>query len=312
MLWDIVMRRRLLARPAWGGCLAAAMAVIMPGTPALASAAPDRRVAEVVVDASTGSVLYEQQADALRRPASLTKMMTLYLAFDALADGALSLDDLVPFSRAAARQPASRLGIAAGRSLSVRTALRLIAVHSANDVAFALAEKIAGSEARFAALMNARARQLGMTHTHFANATGLTNTGNVTTARDMATLSVAILRHYPRQYALFATRAVQWESRHFVNHNHLLGHVAGVDGIKTGYTVDAGYNIAASASRHGKRVVAVVLDERSVAARDRRAARLIELAFGSPVQKRAPMPDRRRHEHQPLEETLPSWITGGG
>jgi D-alanyl-D-alanine carboxypeptidase len=254
------------------------------GTPALAAARaeqrPDPHVAEVLVDAGTGGLLYADQADAPRRPASLTKIMTLFLAFDAIDAGRLDPDDAVTISRFAARQPASRLGLAAGKSLSVRTALRVIAVHSANDVAVALAERLAGSEPAFVARMNARARQLGLRHTHFANATGLTNTGNVTTARDIASLSLALLRQHPRDYPVFATRKVNWNKRQLANHNHLLGRVAGVDGIKTGYTVDAGYNLAASAKRHGRRIIAVVLGERSIAARDVRVANLVELGFG--------------------------------
>lgn len=265
-----------------GWCVAGLLAAVVAGSPAPAAGREDARVAEVVVDASTGSLLYARQPDAPRHPASLTKMMTLYLAFDALADGRLRLGDTITVSQRAAGQPPSRLGVAPGASLSVRTALQAIAVHSANDVAFALAERLAGSEGRFADLMNAKARGLGMAHTHFANATGLTNPGNVTTARDMALLSVALLRRHPRDYAVFATRSIRWGRRQLTNHNHLLGRVAGVDGIKTGYTVDAGYNLAASAKRRGRRIVAVVLDERSVTARDARVANLVELGFSSP------------------------------
>lgn len=276
-----MMMRLALALTWCARTIGAAALAVAAGSPALASDGTDRRTAEVVVDGSTGRLLYAEQADAPRHPASLTKMMTLYLAFEALAHGRLRRDDPVPVSRKAARQQPSRLGIGAGGSLSVRTALKAIAVHSANDIAVALAERLAGSESRFAALMTDRAHRLGMTHTRFANATGLTNAGNVTTARDIATLSVALLRDYPHDYAIFATRSITWGKRRLANHNHLLGRVAGIDGIKTGYTVDAGYNLAASALRHGRRIVAVVLDERSVAARDARVANLIELGFDS-------------------------------
>ena len=262
--------------------MAMAAAIMALGTPAAAEAGANGRVAEVVVDASDGGTLYAKQADAPRHPASLTKMMTLYLAFDALADGRLGLDDPVRVSPNAARQPPSRLGLTAGSPLIVRTALRAIAVHSANDVAVALAEKLAGSEGRFVSLMNAKARRLGMAHTHFANATGLTDAANVTTARDIAILSVALLRQHPRDYAVFATRSIRWGGRQLVNHNHLLDKVAGVDGIKTGYTADAGYNLATSAIRRGRRIVAVVLGERSIATRDVLAANLVELGFSSP------------------------------
>lgn len=245
----------------------------------LAQARAASRLSVVLVNAATGKVIASQAPDAMRHPASLTKMMTLYLAFDALDGGRLDDGDSVPISRHAARQPPSKAGIAAGRSISVRTALRLIAVHSANDVAVALAEKLAGTEKSFVLLMNEKARELGMLHTHFANATGLTDPANLTTARDMATLSIALLRRHPREYALFDTRSLRWQGRRLANHNHLLGKVTGVDGIKTGYTADAGYNIAASAKRRGTRVVAVVLGESSIAARDQRVTRLMSLGF---------------------------------
>ncbi|WP_174297042.1 D-alanyl-D-alanine carboxypeptidase family protein [Sphingomonas bacterium] len=280
--------RRFLAsiRRAWMGVAALAAVALGSATPAWGRA--ESRVAEVVVDVATGSVLYADRADALRHPASLTKMMTLYLVFDALAQGGLRPGSLVTVSPNAAGQPASRLGIGANGSLAVRSAVEVVAVHSANDIAVALAETLAGSEERFVARMNAKARRLGMLHTHFANATGLTDAGNVTTARDIATLSVAILKRHPRDYPVFATRSVRWGRRRLANHNHLLGKVAGVDGIKTGYTVDAGYNLAASARRGGRRIVAVVLGERSIAARDVRVANLLELGFG------AQEPARRR------------------
>eukprot|EP01037_Dinobryon_pediforme_P038148 gene38148-45995_t len=155
-----------------------------------------------------------------------------------------------------------------------------MAVHSANDVTVAVAELLAGNERDFAVAMSAKARQLGMTRTRFANATGLTNAGNETTARDMATLAHALLRDHPREYAVFATRSLTWRSHRYVNHDHLLGKVGGVDGIKTGYTLDAGYNIATSAKRGGTRVIAVVLGAKSVQARDVRVAHLVELDLG--------------------------------
>lgn len=241
-----------------------------------------RPTSELLVDASSGRPIYASLADVPRRPASLTKMMTLYLVFDALDAGRLRLDDAIPISRNAARQPASRLGIAAGKTLSVRAVVQAMAVHSANDVTVAIAERLCGSEDAFAALMTAKARQLGMANTRFANATGLTNRGNQTTARDMTKLALALLKRHARYYPVFATRSIVWHSRRIVNHNHLLGKVGGVDGIKTGYTADAGYNIATSAQRHGVRIVAIVLGANSLQARDRRAADLVEFGFTHP------------------------------
>ena len=259
----------------WQACaIAASLLTAVP-----AQAAPRSRVSELVVDGSTGAVLFSQAPDAARRPASLTKLMTLYLAFEALANGRLRSSDRVVISRRAARQPASHLGIAAGKSISVTAALDAIAAVSSNDLAVAMAEKLAGSEPRFAKLMTAKARQLGLRDTRFANATGLTNAGNVTTASDMAKLSLAIIKRYPRHYARFGTRVIRWQSRRIVNHNHLLGKVRGVDGMKTGYTADAGYNLVASAKRGGRRIVVVVLNERSMSARDARVANLVELGF---------------------------------
>ena len=240
-------------------------------------------VSALVVDAGSGATLYADAPGTIRAPASLTKMMTMYLAFEAMGAGRLA--PTIAISRKAARQPASRLGIAAGKTLSARNALGVIAVDSANDVTVALAEKLAGSEKLFVDRMNATAQRLGLRDTHFANATGLKNPGNYTTARDMARLSIALLRRYPANYSYFSTRKVTWKMRTMRNHNHLLGKVAGVDGIKTGYTVDAGYNLAASAKRDGKRIVVVVLGERSIAARDARVANLIELGFAPPGTK---------------------------
>uniref|UniRef100_UPI0035C968CE D-alanyl-D-alanine carboxypeptidase family protein n=1 Tax=uncultured Sphingomonas sp. TaxID=158754 RepID=UPI0035C968CE len=258
----------------------------MAARPASAAAAVGP-TSELLVDASSGRILYARLPDAPHRPASLTKMMTLYLAFDALDAGMLRLDDAVAISRNAARQPPSKLGLVAGETLSVRTAIKAMAVHSANDVAVALAERLGGSERAFADAMTAKARRLGMTQTSFANASGLTNPGNRTTARDMTTLALALLHNHPRDYPVFATRSVVWRSRRIASHDHLLGKVDGVDGIKTGYTVDAGYNIATSAKRHGLRIVAVVLGAKSLQARDVRVANLVELGL-------TPSPTRRR------------------
>jgi D-alanyl-D-alanine carboxypeptidase len=266
--------------------LASAVAVIgMAAPPADARVRAAVPVSALVVNVGTGGTVYADSAARVRPPASLTKMMTMYLAFEAMAAGRLTPTTAITISRAAARQPASRLGIAAGKSLSARDALGVIAVDSANDVTVALAEALAGSEKRFVQQMNARAQQLGMRDTHFANATGLRDRGNRTTARDMARLSLALIRRHPARYAYFSTRKVTWKSRVMRNHNHLLGKVPGVDGIKTGYTVDAGYNLAASARRDGKRILVIVLGARTAAARDARVANLIELGFAPPAAK---------------------------
>ena len=258
----------------------AALAATLPfggmAAPAVAAAAP---ISAVLVNAADGSVLYADSADRERAPASLAKMMTLFLCFDALDAGRLRRTDRVVMTRHAAGQAPSRLGLAVGQSISVDEAIRVIAVQSANDVAVALGEKLAGDEPAFARAMTARARSLGMRHTSFSNASGLRDRGNLTTAADMATLSMRMLRNHPREYGYFSTRAFQWGPRRIANHNHLLGAVQGVDGIKTGYTADAGFNLAASAKRGNTRLIAVVLGERSIRARDVRVTHMLEAGF---------------------------------
>lgn len=245
------------------------------------TAASGRRppVSELLINASDGRLRFSSNPDVVRAPASLTKMMTLYLVFDALAAGTLDMSDRIAISRHAASQQPSRLGLKAGTKLSLRTAISAVAVNSANDVAVALAERLGGNEATFAKRMTRKARSLGMANTRFANATGLTSVGNRTTARDMGKLSLALLHDHPEYYAIFATRSLQWDNRTLRNHNHLLGHVRGVDGIKTGYTADAGYNLAASAKRRGQRVIVIVMGESSADARDVRVSNLVEKGF---------------------------------
>lgn len=238
-------------------------------------------VSEVVIDAADSTTLFARDADVIRAPASLTKMMTLFLVFDALDDNVLGLDDLLPVSRHAANQQPSRLGLKPGQALKVRAAIRAVAVNSANDVAVVLAERLGRSEKAFAVQMTRKARQLGMRRTKFANATGLTDPENRTTAHDIGLLSLALIRRHAHYYPYFNTRSIRWNDRVLPNHNHLLGRVPGLDGIKTGYTADAGYNLAASARRKGKRVIAVVMGERSAAKRDVRVSNLLENGFVS-------------------------------
>ncbi|KQS04970.1 hypothetical protein ASG11_12515 [Sphingomonas sp. Leaf357] len=263
-------------------------AVTITAFPTIAEARPKGLppVSALVVNAATGATLYRDAPERVRAPASLTKMMTMFLTFEALARGDVKPNTSIRISRHAANQPPSRLGIAPGKTLSVRNALRIMAVDSANDVTVAMAEALGGSENRFVSRMNATAGRLGLRNTHFANATGLKNPGNRTTARDMATLSLALIHRYPEYYDVFGTRKVSWNTRTMRNHNHLLGKVTGVDGIKTGYTIDAGYNLAASAKRKGVRIVVIVLGARTAADRDLRVANLLELGFIPPVVRR--------------------------
>ena len=196
-------------------------------------------VSEIVVEARTGRVLHARDADRSRRPASIAKVVTLFLVFDALDAGELRLGRRIKISRRAASREPSRMGLRAGTRMTVSDAMRGVAVQSAND-AVVLAEALAGDERRFARLMTAKARRLGMRHTVFGDATGLPDTGTRTTARDVAMLARELLRTHPDRYPLFGRRAIRWGGRTMANHNRLLGRVAGVDGIKTGYTARPG------------------------------------------------------------------------
>ncbi|GEM_PF-36808 len=236
--------------------------------------------AAIVVDARTGKVLFARHADSPRYPASISKVMTLYLLFREIRAGRLSLNSRLKVSRRAALIPPSKLWLKPGQTITVDQAIRALAVKSANDVATVVAENIAGSEAAFARRMTQMARALGMTRTTFRNASGLPNPPNVSTARDLATLSLRLMRDFPHFYKrYFALKTFRWRGRALRNHNRLLWSVAGMDGIKTGYTRAAGSNLAASVRRNGKRIVAVVLGMPSSRARNRYMASLIEKSF---------------------------------
>ncbi|MBK8456797.1 MAG: D-alanyl-D-alanine carboxypeptidase [Phyllobacteriaceae bacterium] len=222
----------------------------------------------IVIDAATGKAMHADNADALRYPASLTKMMTLYLTFEALSRGKIKKSTRIPVSRHAANQPPSKLGLKPGQTITVEAAIYALATKSANDAACALGEALGGSENRFAGMMTAKARALGMSRTTFRNASGLPNPAQVTTARDMARLGMALRQHFPGYFKVFATRSFTYGKRRMANHNKLLGHVAGVDGIKTGYTRASGYNLVTSAGAGNKRIVAVVLGGKTGRSRD--------------------------------------------
>jgi D-alanyl-D-alanine carboxypeptidase (penicillin-binding protein 5/6) len=276
--------RRALAHALAALCILAA-----PAAHAAKGFAPSK-FAAISVDAKSGEVLYARNADARRYPASLTKVMTLYLAFDALEAGRLHMDDRIVMSPHAAAQAPTKLGLRAGKSIRVRDALNVIVVKSANDVAVALAEKIAGSERRFVGRMNAKAKALGMSHTHFANASGLPNRRNVSTARDLAKLARAMVRDHPKQYALFDQSQTRFHGRVIRGHNHLISR-PGIDGIKTGYVSASGFNLITSGVREGHRVVAVVLGGSTAAIRDRYMARLIRASFAAEGERDADRPE---------------------
>jgi D-alanyl-D-alanine carboxypeptidase len=231
--------------------------------------------ASIVIDAKSGRVLQATNPDAHRFPASITKVMTLYLLFEQLERGKLSLNSPITFSRFASSQAPSKLGVPPGRSITAETAILALVTKSANDVAVAVAENIAGTEPAFAALMTAKARSLGMSRTRFANASGLPNPRQVTTARDLTRLGRAIQSHFPRYYRYFQTRSFSFGRRNLRNHNRLLGRVRGVDGIKTGYTRASGFNLLTSARLGNRHIIAVVLGGRSGRSRDNIMAHLV-------------------------------------
>ncbi|HEX5006475.1 MAG TPA: D-alanyl-D-alanine carboxypeptidase family protein [Hyphomonadaceae bacterium] len=237
------------------------------------------KYASIVVDLDSAKVLHARDADETRYPASLTKVMTLYLVFDALDAGKLKLNERMPVSKAASRQQPSKLGLKAGSTIKVEDAIRALVTKSANDVAVVFAEKLSGSESKFAVKMTAKAKELGLQNTVFKNASGLPNKAQVTTARDMAKLAEAMFLDHKDRYNYFSLPAFTWNKRRYENHNTLLKKVKGVDGIKTGYTNASGYNLMASAERNGHRVIAVMMGGASGKSRDAHVADLLEAAF---------------------------------
>jgi len=232
--------------------------------------------AAIVVDDKSGFVLHEVSADEPRHPASLTKVMTLYLLFEQLEDGKLNLDTPLPISSRAAMQNPTKLGLKANQTIKVEDAIKGLVTKSANDAAVVVAEAIGGSEEEFAKLMTLKARTLGMTSTTYVNASGLPAEEQITTARDQAILGRAVQHRFPGYYQYFATPSFHYRGAEIRNHNSLLGQVRGVDGIKTGYTEAFGYNLVSSVHRDEKHIVAVVLGGTSNEARDARMRQLIE------------------------------------
>ena len=236
--------------------------------------------AAYVMDARTGEVLYEKNADTRLHPASLTKMMTLYIAFQAIESGEVSLDTMVTVSANAAGQAPSRLGLRTGQKIALRYLIRAAAIKSANDAAAAIGDYLGGDEAHFAARMNRTAKALGMKNTTFKNANGLTRAGHLSTAHDMSLLGRHLLYDFPQYYGLFSRRTADAGIAHVANTNRrFLDAYEGADGIKTGYTVPAGFNLVASAQRGNKRIIATVFGGTSPAARNSKMAELLDLGF---------------------------------
>jgi len=249
--------------------------------------------AALVVDGHTGKTLHSRNADKRRFPASLTKMMTLYLVFEDIKAKRISLDTRLVVSKHAASRPPSKLGLKPGTTIRVRHAILALVTKSANDVATVVAENLAGSEKRFARRMTRTARNLGMSRTTFRNASGLPDKRQVTTARDMATLARALRSNFPKQFSYFKTRHFKYRGRIYRNHNRLLGKFAGTDGIKTGYTRASGFNLVSSVRRNGKYVVGVVIGERSGRKRNRKMVALLKRFIPRAV-ARKDLPRRRQ------------------
>ncbi len=268
------LARTLVTCLRFGAFSAAALVVSLTFTdPVMA------RYAAIVIDADSGIVLHEENANTRNYPASLTKMMTLYLAFEAVERGQLSINQKLKVSRRAAGQAPSKLGLSAGSTIVLSDALDALIVRSANDVATVVAEAIGGTEIKFAQLMTKRARELGMSRTTFRNASGLPNRGQLSTARDMMILARALQRDFPQHYKRFSQSRFSYGGRTYRNHNKLLASYDGADGIKTGYTRASGYNLVASARRDGRRLIGVVFGGKSGKWRNRHMTSLLNRGF---------------------------------
>ncbi len=268
----------------------------------LPALAPTRALAEsrhaaMVIDANSGQVLHAQAADEPRYPASLTKMMTLYIVFEMVEQGRLQPSTRIRISPIAAATAPSKLGLEAGAEITVANVVQALIVKSANDMAVAIAEHIAGSEAKFAALMTQKARQLGMTKTTFRNAHGLPDPGQITTARDMLTLAMRLHDDFPQHYKLFSLRSFSYAGAVYRNHNTMLASYRGMDGLKTGYTSPSGFNLIASVRRDGRHVVAAVFGGSSAATRNAHMRAILDRAL--------PRAATERTRRQPLVARAP-------
>jgi len=236
---------------------------------------PDKYAA-LVIDGSTGRTLYSVNAEAQRYPASLTKMMTLYMLFEAMDSGRVTPDTQIVMSAHAASQPPSKMRVRAGDSIDAATAVGALATKSANDVAAAVGEHLGGSEDQFAMMMTAKARQIGMRRTVFRNASGLGDPGQYTTARDMAVLGMSLQKRFPQRFGAFSATSFNFRGRAVRGHNDLLGRVQGVDGIKTGYIRASGFNIVTSVRAGGRKLIVVVMGGKTARARNAEVESLIQ------------------------------------
>lgn len=250
------------------------------------TAPPADRFAALVVDADTGRVIYEKNAGATRYPASLTKMMTLYLTFDALKKGKLRLDQELPVSAKAAKQPQTNINLSAGDRLPVRKAIESLVVRSANDASVVLAEAISGTEWNFALNMTKKARELGMKKTVFRNPNGLPDNKQYTTAYDMARLGIALRRDFPEYYHFFSLHDFEYDGVTYTTHNRVMERYDGADGIKTGYIRASGFNLVTSVRRDGYNIVAVIMGGPSASSRDNQMVSMLDRTFASLASKK--------------------------
>jgi D-alanyl-D-alanine carboxypeptidase len=275
----------------WGDRLVL-LSLVLVAVLAIPAPASARQGALILVEHASGAVLEARSADESVIPASLTKMMTLYLTFRSLAAGQLELSSRIKISSRAAAMPPTKLGLTPGSTIQVEDAILGLVTRSANDAAVVLAEALGGSEDRFALAMTRTARKIGMSRTVFRNASGLPDGGQRTTARDLAKLASRLIEDYPGYYRYFSSRGFTYRGRNHPNHNRLLGAYPGMDGLKTGYTRASGFNLAASAARGGRRLVAVVIGGRTASARDAAMVDLLDRGFarGAPLLAEAPAP----------------------
>ena len=243
------------------------------------------KYASFIINENTKRIYHNANADTRNYPASLTKIMTLYLVFDALKSKKISMSSKFKVSKRATRQPPSKLNLSAGSNITVKNAILALVTKSANDVATVIAENLGKSERNFARLMTRKAKKLGMTRTTFRNASGLPNRGQLSTARDMATLGIAIKKNHPKFFKLFKTKSFIYKGVKYTNHNNLLGSYSGTDGIKTGYTNASGFNLVASVERNGQRIIGVVFGGKKARSRDKHMVTLLNKYFKTSLSK---------------------------
>jgi|TARA_R110000782_G_scaffold86514_2_gene167716 D-alanyl-D-alanine carboxypeptidase len=280
------------------------LTVLLCATVLAPASAVARTYTAMVIDGDTGEVLHEYRADHKVYPASLTKIMTLYMLFDALDHGKVSLSTPMKVSKRAWGQAPSKLGLKPGESISVKDAILALVTKSANDIAVVVAEHLGGTEIKFAQMMTSEARRIGMTRTTFRNASGLPNRGQMTTARDMIKMAVALRKNYGDYYHYFSTQKFRFGNRTYGNHNNLLASYYGTDGIKTGYINASGFNLVASVNRNGKRLIAAVFGGRTARTRDDQMKKLLDRAYLKLKEDGEIMPPRPRFS--PDDKILPA------